>query len=44
VWTEARAAWNGREMPLDAKAALATQTTALRTFQYEVERAVEVDG
>lgn len=40
----ARAGANGRTLPLDARLALATQGAALRKFQYEVERAVEVDG
>jgi iron(III) transport system substrate-binding protein len=37
----ARAGANGRTLPLDARAALATQGAALRKFQYEIERAVE---
>lgn len=40
----ARAASNGRMLPLDARVALETQAAALKKFQYEVERAVEVDG
>lgn len=41
AWSEARAASNGREMRLDARAALATQGAVLRRFQYEIERMVE---
>lgn len=44
VWAEARGAWNGRVLPLDARAALAMQGPVLRTFQYEIERAVEVEA
>jgi len=34
----------GRTLPLDARAALAAQGAALRKFQYEIERSVEVAG
>lgn len=37
----AREGAGGRTLPLDARAALATQGAALRKFQYEIERAVE---
>lgn len=40
----AMAGSNGRTLPLDARTALATQAAALRYFQYEIERSVEVRG